>query len=56
MIFLTMIEKISKRRLKKEIFIIEKNIDLKIGLLLVISENLLSTTRKHNILTTRISY
>ena len=48
---LAMIKKRSKRRLKKEIFIIVKNIArTKIGLLLVISENFLSTIRKNNVL------
>ena len=54
---LAMIEKISKRRLKKEIFIIVKNIVLiQIGLLLVISDNFLSTMQENNVLTIRISY
>ena len=53
--FLVIYEKRSKRRLKKEIFILAKFIFaiftlywLKIGLLLVISENFLSTFRKNN--------
>ena len=46
-----MIEKRSKLRLKKEIFIIVKILYwLKIGLLLVISENFLRTIRKNNVL------
>ena len=54
---LAMIEKISKRRLKKEIFIIVKNIVLiKIGLLLLISDNFLSTMQENNVLAIRISY
>ena len=54
---LAMIEKISKRRLKKEIFIIVKNIVLiQIGLLLVISDNFLSTMQENNVLAIRISY
>ena len=52
-----MIEKRSKRKLEKEIFIIVKNIVLiKIGLLLVISDNFLSTIRENNVLAICISY
>ena len=49
LMFLAMIERRSKPRFKKEIFIIVKYIVLiKVGLLLVISDNFLSTIRKYN--------
>ena len=46
-----------KTQIEKEIFIVAKNIVLiKIGLLLVISDNFLSTIRKNNVLAIHISY
>ena len=45
-----------KTQTEKEIFAIAKNIVLKIGLLLVISENFLRTIRENNILAIYISY
>ena len=50
------IEKRSKRRLKKELFKIVILYRLKICLLLVISENFLSTIRKNKVLAICISY
>ena len=54
--FLAMIEKRSKRRLEKEIFIFVKNIVLTKNWLLVISENFLSTIRNNNVMAICISY